>query len=53
MDYIACPWDYPGKNIGVGCHFLLQEIFQDPGIESTSSALAGGFFTTEPPEKPC
>ena len=21
------PWDFPGKNIGVGCHFLLQEIF--------------------------
>ena len=18
-----CPWDYPGKNTGVGCHFLL------------------------------
>ena len=18
------PWDYPGKNIGVDCHFLLQ-----------------------------
>ena len=22
-----CPWDFPGKNTGVGCHFLLQEIF--------------------------
>ena len=22
-----CPWDSPGKNTGVGCHFLLQEIF--------------------------
>ena len=21
-----CPWDFPGKNTGVGCHFLLQEI---------------------------
>ena len=21
------PWDFPGKNTGVGCHFLLQEIF--------------------------
>ena len=20
----ACPWDSPGKNTGVGCHFLLQ-----------------------------
>ena len=24
----------------------------DPGIEPTSPALAGGFFTTEPPQKP-
>ena len=24
----------------------------DPGIKSVSSALAGGFFTTEPPGKP-
>ena len=22
-----CPWDFPGKNVGVGCHFLLQGIF--------------------------
>ena len=21
---LHCPWDYPGKNTGVGCHFLLQ-----------------------------
>ena len=21
------PWNFPGKNIGVGCHFLLQGIF--------------------------
>ena len=21
------PWDFPGKNIGVGCHFLFQGIF--------------------------
>ena len=25
---LACPWNFPGKNMGVGCHFLLQEIFQ-------------------------
>ena len=22
----SCPWDSPGKNTGVGCHFLLQGI---------------------------
>ena len=25
------PWDSPGKNTGVGCHFLLQEIFPNQG----------------------
>ena len=24
---LFCPWDYPGKNTGVGCYFLLQGIF--------------------------
>ena len=23
----SCPWDSPGKNTGVGCHFLLQCIY--------------------------
>ena len=27
VDYLLCPWDSPGKNTGVGCHFLLQGIF--------------------------
>ena len=21
---LLCLWDFPGKNIGVGCHFLLE-----------------------------
>ena len=24
--------DFPGKNTGVGCHFLLQEIFPTQGL---------------------
>ena len=24
MHSLLCPWDSPGKNTGVGCHFLLQ-----------------------------
>ena len=24
---LLCPWDSPGKNTGVGCHFLLQGFF--------------------------
>ena len=23
---LLCPWDFPGKDMGVGCHFLLQGI---------------------------
>ena len=26
------PWDFPGKNTGVGCHFLLQGIFPTQGL---------------------
>ena len=28
---LLCPWTLPGKNTGVGCHFLLQGIFQTQG----------------------
>ena len=26
------PWDFPGKNTGVGCHFLLWGIFPTQGL---------------------
>ena len=26
-----CPWNFPGENIEVGCHFLLQGIFLTQG----------------------
>ena len=29
--YGLCPWDFPGKRTGVGCHFLLQGIFMTQG----------------------
>ena len=35
--------DSPGKNTGVGCHFLLQGICPTSLI---SYGLSGGFFTT-------
>ena len=41
--------------MGVGCHFLLQEIFLTQGSNPylfMSPALAGAFFTTQPPGKP-
>ena len=28
---VLCPWDFPGKNAGLGCHFLLQGIFPTQG----------------------
>ena len=48
---LLCSWDFPGKNTGMGCHFLLQGIFPDPGIQPRSPALASRFFCTEPPGK--
>ena len=29
---LHCPWDFPGKNIGASCHFLLQGIFPTQGL---------------------
>ena len=29
---LLCPWDSPGKNAGVGCHFYLQGIFLTQGL---------------------
>ena len=28
---LFCPWGFPGRNIRVGCHFLLQGIFLTQG----------------------
>ena len=35
-----CPWDFPGKSVGVGCHFLLLQI--PPSSDSSS-----GIFPTQ------
>ena len=29
---LLCAWDSPGKNTGVGCHFLLQGVFPTQGL---------------------
>ena len=59
LDHFVTPWTaahqaplslgFPGKNTGMGCHFLLQGIFSTQGLKSP--ALAGGFFATETPWK--
>ena len=30
---LLCPWNSPGKNMGVGCYFLLQRIFPTQGFK--------------------
>ena len=42
------PWDFPGKNTGVGCHFLLQEIFLTQGSNPGLLALAESLATRKP-----
>ena len=36
---LLCPWYFPDKDTGVGCHFLLLGDLPDPGIEPGSPAL--------------
>ena len=36
---VLCPWDFPGRNIGVGCHSLLWGNLPSAGIEPRSLAL--------------
>ena len=49
---LLCPWDFIGKNTGVRCHPGDPGDLPDPGIETTSPASAGRFFTFEPPGRP-
>ena len=40
---LPCPWNSPGRNTGVGCHFLLQGIFLtqewNPGLPHCKQSL--------------
>ena len=52
---LLCPWNFLGKNSGVGCHFPFPGDLPDPRTDPrspASPALAGGFFTSVPPGKP-
>ena len=40
-----CPWDSPGKNIGVGCHFLLQCVKVKVKVKVKSLSHVGLFMT--------
>ena len=43
---LLCPWDFPGKDTGMGCHFLLRGS-SEPGIEPGSPALWTASVPTE------
>jgi len=43
---------FPRQDYWSGLSFLSPGDLPNPGIEPASPALAGGFFTTEPPLKP-
>ena len=51
---LPCPRDFPGKNTGVGCHFLLQGIFPIQRLNPILHMLCSTsrFFTAEPLGKP-
>ena len=36
---LLCPWDFPGKNTGMSCHFLLQGNLPGPGTYEREDAL--------------
>ena len=54
---LPCPWDSPGKNTGVGCHFLLQcmklklfsrvRLFATPWTAAYQAPLSIGFSRQE------
>ena len=63
MSYsFATPWTvahqaplsmgFPSQEYWSGLPFHSPGDLPDPGIEPTSPALAGGYFTSEPPGKP-
>ena len=49
---LLCPWDFPGKNTGVGGHSLLQGIFPIRGLNPHLLHSRQILYRSEPPEKP-
>ena len=51
---LLCPWHSPGKNIGVDCHYLLQGIFLNQGLNPCLLYLLHWQVDSweEPPGKP-
>ena len=47
---LLCPWNFPGRNPGVACHFFLQGILPNPGMEPVSPALLEDSLPSESQE---
>ena len=48
---LLCPWSFPGKSAGVGCHFLLQGIFPTQGSNPGLLHCKQTLLLSEPPRK--
>ena len=46
------PWDFPGKNSSMGCHFLLQGMFPTQKSNPLLLHWQTNSSLTEPPDKP-
>jgi len=47
---LLCPWDFPGKNTGVGCHFLLHQmwkILKEMGIPDHLTYLLRNLYASQ------
>ena len=47
-----CPWGFPGKHTGVGCHFLLQGVFLTQEWDLRLLHWQVDSLSAEPPGKP-
>ena len=50
--YVCLPYEFSRQEYWSGLPFHAPGDLPDPGIKPRFPALAGGFFTTEPPGKP-
>ena len=46
---LLCPWNFPGKNTGVGYHLLLQGIFPTQGLNPGLPHCRQVFFLLSEP----
>ena len=49
---LLCPWDFPGKNTEVGCHFFSRESSQPRESNLCLLALQADSLLLSPPGKP-